>query len=175
MYLPKGLQRGQWYLHQSTAVSTSWCGPGPVWVGSKWLLAFSRTQLPRALPIHKSFFLHAVPRTTAEEQHVACLNGCSFSLFCLLLISGNVRRNLGPVFSFSMCAANITWRGSSMRCCTSFKWIHLRCTLLSFSIFNNLGSFNSRSCPPCFSKSHTYQQCDFLLAPIQLVYLYCTT
>ena len=36
-----------------------------------------------------------------------------------------------------------------MQCCTCSKWVHLRCSLLSFFIFKTLGSPHSWSCPPC--------------------------
>ena len=43
----------------------------------------------------------------------------------------------------------MTWTGISVQCCTSSKWVHLRCSLLSFSRFNTLVSSHSWSCLPC--------------------------
>ena len=63
-------------------------------------------------------------------------------------MSGNVHPNLCLVFPSSVCAGNVTWRGWLLQCCTRFKWIHLRCSLLS-SRFKTRGSSHSRSCPPC--------------------------
>ena len=37
-----------------------------------------------------------------------------------------------------------------MQCCTCSYWLHLKCSLLSFSIFRTLGSSHSWSYPPCF-------------------------
>ena len=66
-----------------------------------------------------------------------------------------------------------------MQCCTCFNWVHLKCSLLSFSRFRILGRSHSWSCPPCcvpvFWRSHAYQNCDFLLGLLQLVYLHRTT
>ena len=36
-----------------------------------------------------------------------------------------------------------------MQCCICSNWIHLKCSLLSFSRFTTLGSYHSWSCPPC--------------------------
>ena len=36
-----------------------------------------------------------------------------------------------------------------MQCCTCSNWVHLKCSLLSFSRFRILGSSHSWSCPPC--------------------------
>ena len=43
----------------------------------------------------------------------------------------------------------MTWRGRSVQCCTCSNWVHLKCSLLSFSRFRTLGSSHSWSCPPC--------------------------
>ena len=56
--------------------------------------------------------------------------------------------------------------------CKCYNWVHLKCSLLSFSKFRTFGSSHSWSCPTCFFwRFHTYQQCDFLLGLLQLVYL----
>ena len=58
---------------------------------------------------------------------------------------------------------------------TLFNWVHLKCSLLSFSKFRTLGSSHSWIFPPCFFwRSQTYQHCGFLLGLLQLVYLYCS-
>ena len=78
-------------------------------------------------------------------------------------MSGNVHPNSFPVFPCSVCAGNVTWRGRSVQCCTCSNWIHLKCSLLSFSKFRTLGSSHSWIFPPYFFwRSHTYQHCDFL-------------
>ena len=78
-----------------------------------------------------------------------------------------------------MCAGNVTWRRRSVQCCTCSNWVHLKCSLLSFSRFTTLGSSHSWSSPPgCvpafFWRFHTYQHCDFLLRLLELVYLHCS-
>ena len=61
-------------------------------------------------------------------------------------MSGNVHSNSCPVFSCSVCAGNVAWRGRSVQCCTCSNWVHLKCSLLS-SRFSTLGSSHSWSCP----------------------------
>ena len=62
---------------------------------------------------------------------------------------GNVHPNPGPIFPYSVCAGNVTWRGKSVQCCACFKWVYLRCSQLSLSQFRALISSHSWSCPPC--------------------------
>ena len=69
-------------------------------------------------------------------------------------MSGNVHLNPGPIFSCSVCTRNVTWWSKSEKCCTCFKWVHLRCSQLSLSKFRTLGSPNSWSCPPSSVPSH---------------------
>ena len=64
-------------------------------------------------------------------------------------MSANVHPNLGPIFPCSVCTRNVTWRGRSVQRCTCSKWVHLRCSLISFSRFKTLDSSHSWSCPPC--------------------------
>ena len=71
----------------------------------------------------------------------------------------------------------MTWQSRSVQCCTYSNWVHLKCSLLSFARFRALGRSHSWSrpscCVPVFLR-HTYQQCDFLLGLLQLVYLHCS-
>ena len=62
-----------------------------------------------------------------------------------------------------------------MQGCTCSNWIHLKCSLLSFSKFRTFGSSHSWIFPPCFFwRSHIYQHCGFLLGLLQLIYLHCS-
>ena len=90
-------------------------------------------------------------------------------------MSGNVHPNPCPVFPCSVCAGNVIWWGRSVQFCTCFNWVHLKCSLLSFSRFKTLGSSHSWSCPPCFFLEILHlPHCDFLLGLLQLVYLHCS-
>ena len=105
----------------------------------------------------------------------SCLSLDCLLILLLLLMSGNVHPNTCSVFPCLVCAGNVTWRGRSVQCCTCSNWVHLECSLLSFSRFRTLGSSHFWSFPPCFfGRFYTYQQCDFLLGLLQLVYLHCS-
>ena len=149
-------------LHQSTAASTWWCGLRPRWVGSKWLLVFPRVPGTPGTPLHFSLCCPLNDRRRAA--HSIYKIGRLFSLFLfscptlallrllillLLLMSGDVHPNPGPIFPCSVCAGNVTWWGRSVQCCTCSKWVHLRCSQLSPSKFRAPGSSHSWSCFPC--------------------------
>ena len=117
------------------------------------------SQLPRVLPSHKPFFavltLNNCKRVARSLFKILSFFFSCLSLTCLLilllvLMSGNVHPNPCPVFPCSVCAGNVTWRCRSVQCCTCFKWVHLKCSLLSFSRFRTLGSSHSWSCPSCY-------------------------
>ena len=112
--------------------------PDPVWVGSKWLLAFPRVPVTPGTPLHFIVMLPPERQHTASSKSVACFHFFSLALLrlliLLLLISGNVHPNLGPIFPCSECAGNVTWHGKSVQCCTCSKWVHLRCSQHSLQI-----------------------------------------
>ena len=118
------------------------------------------SQLPHVLPFIFSLCCPLNDRRRAAHSFFKIgrlfflfLFSCSFlSLLCLLiflllLMSGNVHPNLGPIFPCSVCAGNVTWRDKSVQCCTCSQWVHLRCSQLSLSKFRALGSFHSWSFP----------------------------
>ena len=45
----------------------------PIWVGSKWLLAFPRVPIIPSIPLTQTIFCLAALQLTAEEQHAASL------------------------------------------------------------------------------------------------------
>ena len=161
-------------------------GSRPVWVGSKWLLAFPRVPVTLSTPLTQTIFSPCSPLN--DRKRVArslfkigltslysCLSLARLLILLLLLMSGNVYPNPCSVFPCLVCAGNVTWRGRSVQCCTCSNWVHLKCSLLSFSRFRTFGSSHSWSFPPCFFwKFYTYQQCDFLLGLFHLVYLHCS-
>ena len=122
------------------------------------------SQLPRALPF--IFSLCCPLNDRRRAAHSLFKIGRLFSLFLssrpslallrllillLLLMSGNVHPNPGSIFPCSVCTGNVTWRGKSVQCCASSKWVHLRCSQLSLSQFRALGSSHSWSFPPAES------------------------
>ena len=136
--------------------------PDPVWVGSKWLLAFPKVPVTPGTPLHFFAMLPLERPQKGSTQHLqnrspvfplpfSCPTLALFRLLILLLLlmSGNVHPNPGPILPCSVCAGNVTWRGKSVQCCTCSKWVHLRCSQLSLSNFRAPGSSHSWSCLPC--------------------------
>ena len=135
--------------------------PAPFGLGRNGCWPFRGSQLPRALPF--IFSLCCPLNDRRRAAHSIFKIGRLLSLFffhfswpslallrlLILLMSGNVHPNPGPIFPCSVCAGNVTWRGKSVQCCACSKWVHLRCSQLSLSQFGALGSSHSWSCPPC--------------------------
>ena len=135
--------------------------PAPFGLGRNGCWPSRRSQLPRALPFIFSLCWPLNDRRRAAHSFFKI--GRLFSLFLffcrsfallrllILLMSGNVHPNPGPIFPCSVCAGNVTWWGKSVQCCACSKWVHLRCSQLSLSEFRALGSSHSWSCPPAKS------------------------
>ena len=136
--------------------------PTPFGLGRNGCWPSRGSQLPWALPY--IFSLCCPLNDRRRAAHSIYKIGRLFSLFplscptpallrflilLLLLMSGNVHPNPGPIFPCSVCAGNVTWRGKSVLCSTCSKWVHLRCSQLSLSKFRALGSSHSWSCLPC--------------------------
>ena len=138
--------------------------PTPFGLGRNGCWPSRAYQLSRTLPFIFSLCCPLNDRRRAAQSFFKI--GRLFSLFLfsgpslallrllallLLLMSGNVHPNPGPVFPCSVCAENVIWRGKSVQCCACSKWVHLRCSQLSLSQFRALGSSHSWSCPPAES------------------------
>ena len=138
--------------------------PTPFGLGRKGCWPSRKSQLSRALPFIFSLCCPLNDRRRAAHSFFKIGRLFSLSLFScpslarlrllvvlLLLMSGDVHPNPGPIFPCSVCAGNVIWRGKSMQCCTCSKWVHLRCLQLSLSKFRTLDSSHSWSCPPVMS------------------------
>ena len=106
--------------------------PAPFGLGRNDCWSSRGSQLPRALPF--VFSLCCPLNDRRRAAHSLFKIGRLFSLFLLycpsfallrllilllLLMSGNVHSNPGPIFPCSVCAGNVTWRGKSVQCCAS--------------------------------------------------------
>ena len=49
-----------------------------------------------------------------------------------------------------MCAENVTLPGRSLQCCLCSSWVHIKCSLLSFSRLRTFDSSHSWSFSPCY-------------------------
>ena len=133
--------------------------PAPFGLGRNGCWPSQGSQLPWALSY--IFSLCCPLNDCRRAAHSFLKIGCLFSHFpfscsslallrlLILLMSGNVHPNPGPISPCSVCTGNVTWRGKSVQCCACSKWVHLRCSQLSSSKFRALGSSHSWSCPHC--------------------------
>ena len=125
-------------------------------MGSKWLLDFPRVPVTPRAPLLFSLCCPLNNRRRAAHSFLKVGRLFSLSLFScpslsllrllilhLLLMSGNVHSNPGPIFPCSVCAGNVTWRGKSVQCCSCSKLVHLRCLQLSLSKIRTLDSSHS--------------------------------
>ena len=147
-------------LHQSTAASTWWCGPRPRlgWVemavglpeGPSYPGHSTKTTFLPCFPLNdRRKAAHSFSKTSRPSFSFSCLFLARLRLlilFLILLMSGNVDLNPGPIFPLSVCSGNVTRQGKSEQCCTCSKCVHLRCSLLSFSKFRTLVSSHFWSC-----------------------------
>ena len=134
------------------------------------MLAFPRVPVTPGNPLH--FFAMLPPEQPQKGSTQLLQNRSLVSLFLfscpslgllrllillLLLMSGNVHPNPDPIFSCSVCAGNVTWRGKSVQCCTCSKWVPLMCSQLSLFKLRALGSSHSwSSVTPSSDSSDTY-------------------
>ena len=136
--------------------------PTPFRLGRIGCWTSQESQLPRALPFIFLLCCSLNDRRRAAHSFFKIVRLFSFFscpslarlhllILLILLMSGNVHPNPGPIFPCSVCAGNVTWRGKSVQCCTCSKWVHLRRSQLSLSKFRTLESSHSWSCPPAVS------------------------
>ena len=138
-------------LHQSTATSTWWYGPRLRLGWVEMAVGFPRVPVTPGTTLAQDIFspcchldnrrraAHSFFKTGRLSSHFSYF---SLRLLILLffLMSGNVHSNPGSIFPCSVCAGNMTWWDRLVQCCTWSKWVHSKCSLLSFSKFRTFGS-----------------------------------
>ena len=71
----------------------------------------------------------------------------------LLLISGDIHPNPGPIDPCSVCSRRVTWGNRSIQCTGCSLWVHLSCSGLSPADFRKISPAHSWTCPMCPSSS----------------------
>ena len=74
-------------------------------------------------------------------------------IFMLLLISGDIHPNPGPIDPCSVCSRRVTWGNRSVQCTNCSLWVHLPCSGLSPADFRKISPGHSWTCPMCPSSS----------------------
>ena len=73
----------------------------------------------------------------------------------LLLISGDIHPNPGPIDPCSVCSRRVTWGNRSVQCTNCSLWVHLSCSGLSPADFRKISLGDSWTCPMCPSSSQS--------------------
>ena len=74
-------------------------------------------------------------------------------IFMLLLISGDIHPNPGPIDPCFVCSRRVTWGNRSVQCTNCSLWVHLSCSGLSLADFRKISPGHSWTCPMCPSSS----------------------
>ena len=108
-------------------------------------------------PISSTFFLTTL--FVSPFFHPKPLLYLSHSLLILilmlLLISGDIHPNPGPIDPCSVCSRRVTWGNRSIQCTNCFLWVHLSCSGFSPSDFCKISPEHFWTCPICPSSSQT--------------------
>ena len=70
-------------------------------------------------------------------------------IFMLLLISGDIHPNPGPIDPCSVCSRRVIWGNISVQCTNCSLWVHLSCSGLSPADFRKISPGHSSTCPMC--------------------------
>ena len=71
----------------------------------------------------------------------------------LLLVSGDIHHNPGPIDPCSVCSRRVTWGNRLMQCTNCSLWVYLSCSGLSPADFRKISPEHSWTCPMCPSSS----------------------
>ena len=73
----------------------------------------------------------------------------------MLLISGDIHLNPGPIDPCCVCCRRVTWENRSIQCTGCSLWVHLSCSGLSPADFRKISPGRSWTCPMCPSSSQS--------------------
>ena len=176
---PGLLWRRHWSLHQRPATSTWWCSPIPNGDGSKWQdrspRGLDRKVTPESLPPLSPHTKKVAPivfslsRLLTGHNWVAPLLLIDRTPFrhllilALLLISGNVHPNPGPIsnhphprYPCSVCHLDVG--RDFLQCSACLKWVHFLCSSLTCADFCTIcatGTAVGWRCPACHPQRKT--------------------
>ena len=152
-------------LHQRPATSTWWCSPLPNGDGSKWQDRYPEGLDRKVTPIVSFSLGHpltghnwAAPLLLIDRTHFRRL-----LILALLLISGNVHPNPGPIsnhphprYPCSICHLDVG--RDSLQCSACLKWVHFLCSSLTRTDFRTVcatGTAVDWRCPACHPQNTT--------------------
>ena len=100
---------------------------------------FFRTSLPRP-------FFHPILLHYSSHSPLILIS-------MLLLISGDIHPNPGPIDPCSVCSRRVTWGNRLIQCTGCSLWVHLSCSGLSPADFQKISPGHSWTFPMCPSSS----------------------
>ena len=106
------------------------------------------------LPTPSTFFRTSLLRLSFHPKPLHYLSHSPLILIAmLLLISGDIHPNPGPIDPCSVCSRRVTWRNRSIQCTNCSLWVHFSCSGLSPADFPKISPGHSWTCPMCPSSS----------------------
>ena len=105
-------------------------------------------------PTSSIFFRTSLLRPSFHPKPLHYLSHSPLILISmLLLISGDIHLNPGPIDSCSVCSRRVTWGNRSIQCTNCSLWVHLSYSGLSPADFRKISPGHSWTCPMCPSFS----------------------
>ena len=119
--------------------------------GHMWTALLNPIERP---PTPSIFFRTSLPRPSFHPKPLHYSSHSPLILISmLLLISGDIHPNPGPIDPCSVCSRRVTWGNRSIQCTNCSLWVHLSCSGLSPADFRKISPGNSWTCPMCPSSS----------------------
>ena len=108
-------------------------------------------------PISSTFFLTTLLSPFFYPKPLLYLSHSPLSLILmLLLISGDIHPNTGPIDPCSVCSGKVTWGSKSVQCTNCSLWVHLSCSDLSPADFRKIFPGHSWTFPMQPSSSQLF-------------------
>ena len=85
-----------------------------------------------------TFFRTTLFSPSFHPKPLLYLSHLSLVLILMLLISGDIHPNHGPIDSCSVCSRRVTWKNRSVQCTNCSLWVHLSCSGLSPADFRKI-------------------------------------
>ena len=105
-------------------------------------------------PTPSIFFRTSLLRSSFHSKPLHYLSHSLLILISmLLLISGDIHPNPGPIEPCSVCSRRVTWGNRSIQCTNCSLWVHLSCSGLFPADFRKISPGHSWTCPMCPSSS----------------------
>ena len=100
-------------------------------------------------PTSSIFFRTSLLRPSFHPKPLHYLSHSPLILIFMLLLSGDIHPNPGPIDLCSVYSCRVTWGNRSIQCTNCFLWVHLSCSGLSPADFRKISPGHSWTCPMC--------------------------